>query len=255
MAEELKIEYDAEYFDLVRSLTPISQSICFRKVKENPEDDSSADLIKVLRCNKAKSIFFKLMAPADKFTFNGDDEGEIAFLDFSGFHKAMSTFAPATLVQKGNNIQIKSQTGNINYRLSIPSSLMKAPKNIDLEDPDLEFNLSAETLSELAKASDLVKAEFANILFEDGRLIIRLFNSIHGHSFDKEFHTETVGSDLKDFVFTIKSEIISRLPIDNYKVKVRSGGHLAFCFNRPNGLELMVFTSRLRNVEAEKSNG
>lgn len=251
MATEHKMNFDPEYFDLVKSLSPISQGVIFHKTKEVPGDDKSKDLIRIIRCNKAKTIFFKIMAPAELFDFSGED---LAFIDFAGFYKAMNTFSPAALVQKNNNVVITSNTGKINYRLSMPSSLYKAPKDICFDDISVSFNLSAETLAEVSKASDLVKAEFANIIYQNNLVTLRVFNSVHGHSFDKEFHPDFIADGISDFNFTIKSEILSRLPLDNYVVSIKEGGHIGFSVTRPNGINLLVLTCKIRNLENEVEN-
>lgn len=236
------IQYNANYFELVKSLTSISPGMIFVKEPETKK-------IIITRTNKTRTIFFKVDAPESHFTFEGE---KVAFYNFGEFHQLINAFGASKLSQKENKIIIESSIGKINYILSAPETLSKAPSKINLSDPDIVFNLSADGLAELKKVNSLLNAKYANITSVAGSLTFKLFNSVHDNSFDKLFTPETIAAGAEDFDFPIQSEIFSKIPTGiNYKVSLYKKGFVFFSCKKED-IDFLAITSRVKKIGNEE---
>jgi len=242
------IQYNSNYFDLIKNLTAISPGIIFAK-------DTQTKKIVITRTNKGRSIFFKVEAPEAYFTFDGE---KAAFYNFGEFHQLINAFGASKLSQKDNKIIIESNIGKINYILSAPETLAKSPSKVNIIDPDISFNLSSEGLAELRKVNSLMNAKYANITNVSGTLTFKMFNSTHDNSFDKVYTPETIAPNAEDFDFPIYSEVFSKIPSAmNYKVYLFKKGFVFFSCLKDD-IDLLVVTSRVKkigNEDDEESNG
>lgn len=237
---EGRIEFNANYLELVKNLTAISPGIVFCKEEGK---------VIINRTNKGRSIFFKVSAPENYFSFTGD---KIAFYNFAEFFGLMGAFGVSSLEQKENKIVIESNIGKINYVLSSPETLAKSPSKINISDPDIVFNLASDILGEMKKINTLLNAKMANISCVDKSITVKLFNSSHENSFDKQFTPESFVDGVTDFDFAIYSEIISKLPAGvNYKVSLFKKGYVFFSFEN-QGIEFIAVTGRVKKVGADE---
>ena len=215
------VQYNSDYFNLIKTLTAISPGIIFNR-------DAEAKKIIINRTNKSRSIYFKVEAPEEYFSFEGD---KVAFTRFAEFHQLMEAFGTSTLKQKDNKMVIETPIGKIYYLLSNPISLAKAPSKITVPDPDITFNLSIAALGELKKINALLLAKLAKISIVEKGITIKITNSERDNSFEKPFTPETCAEDIKDFEFPIWSEIFSKIPANmNYKVSIYQRGYAFFSF-------------------------
>jgi hypothetical protein len=236
-----QIQFNANYFELIKNLTAISPGIIFTKDKGK---------LVITRTNKGRSIFFKVEAPEDHFTFEGE---KVAFYNFSEFYQLINAFGTSTLSQKENKIVIESSIGKINYILSSPETLAKAPSKVNIIDPDIIFNLSADGLAELKKVNSLMNAKYANITNVSGTLTFKLFNSAHDNSFDKMYTPETISPSVEDFDFPIYSEIFSKIPAANYKVSLFRKGFVFFSCQKES-IDFLAVTSRVKKIGDDNGN-
>lgn len=234
-----KIDYNSDYFSLVKDISSIQPSIIFTK---------SDDKIVVLRSNKARTIVFKILAPASFFTFEGD---KIAFFDFAGFYNAIGAFGPSSLHQKDNKIIIMSANGKTNYVLSAPEALMVGPSALNFGDTDVTFDLSDVCLKDIVKTMNMIKAEMVDISYnhENRQMIFKLYNTLYGHSHDKEFPITSATDGLVSFDFTIKVDMLSHLPSGkNYAMRVKKEGHIGAQLIAGD-VDLFIATSRIRKID------
>lgn len=247
MSDEITtISFNKEYIDMVENLTAISPGIIFLK-------EPSEKKIVINRTNKNRTIFFKLTAPEDYFTFSGD---KIAFYNFSEFVSLLSAFGTTKLFQKANKIVIDSEIGKINYVLSSPEALPKSPSKISLPEPDIAFIMSAEALADLKKINTLMRTSFANISIVEKNITMKLFNSTHENSFDRQYTPDFISEGLDNFEFSIYSEIFSRLPAKvNYRVSIYKKGFIHVAFS-DKGVDFVAIIGRVKkmgNSEADSS--
>lgn len=234
----MDIQFNANYFELIKSLTAISPGIIFNKNAESKK-------IIVNRTNKGKSIFFKVEAPESYLTFEGE---RIAFYNFGEFHQLINAFGTSKLSQKENKIIIESAIGKINYILSEPGTMAKSPSKVNLTNPDIVFNLSADGLAELKKINGLMNAKYANVSNVAGTLTLKIFNTVHDNSFDKTFTPETISPTAEDFDFPVFSEIFSKIPTGiNYKVSIFHTGYVFLSFQKDE-IDFLAITSRVKKI-------
>lgn len=245
MSEEITVQYNAPYFELIKNLTAISPGIIFSR-------DSASKQIVVNRTNKGRSIFFKVTAPEEYFQFSSSVD-KVAFYNFAEFYNLMNAIGCSKLIHKDNKIIIESAIGKVNYVLSAPETLAKSPTKINVSDPDMSFNLSSETLIELKKINSMMNAKYAKISNQEKSITIKLFNSAHENSFDKIFVPETVSEDIEDFDFPIYSDVFSKIPTSmNYKVSLFKRGYMFFTFENA-GIEFIAVTSRVKKIGEEST--
>jgi hypothetical protein len=186
-----------------------------------------------------------MTAPGDYLTFTGD---KIAFYNFAEFVALVSAFGTPTLYQKGNKIIIDSNIGKINYVLSSPESLPKSPSKITLPEPDIAFIMSAEALGDLKKINTLMHCCFANITIVEKNITLKLFNSTHEHSFDRQYTPDFVAEGLENFDFPVYSEIFSRLPTNvNYRVSIYKKGFVQIAFS-DKGIDFIAILGRVKKM-------
>jgi hypothetical protein len=239
--EITNISFNSDYFSLIKELTAISPGIIFTH-------NTAEKKIVINRTNKSRTVFFRVIAPEDYFVFTGE---KAAFCNFAEFLSLIGAFGTSKLYQKSNKIIIDCPIGKINYFLSEPSTLSKSPSQINLVDPDLTFVLSAEAIGELKKVSQLMNICFANIACVEKAITLKLFNSAHENSFDKQFTPETIAESCDNFDFPVYSEIFSRLPTGvNYKVDVYKQGYMIFSFQN-KGMEFFAITARVKKLGTE----
>jgi hypothetical protein len=239
------IKFNAGYLELIKNLTSISPGIIFVRDEETKK-------IVVARTNKGRSIFFKVEAPEDYFTFSGD---KVAFYNFGEFYQLIGAFGASKLSQTDNKIVIESAIGRINYVLSAPETLSKSPTKVNITDPDIVFNLSAENLAELKKINSLMNAKYANITNVSSAVTFKLFNNVHDNSFDKTYTPEIVSKNSEDFNFPVYSEIFSKIPSGiNYKVSLFKKGFVFFSCIKDD-VDFLAVTSRVKKIGDSEGDG
>lgn len=232
------ISFNSEYIDMVENLTAISPSIIFSKEPEGKK-------IVINRTNKNRTIFFKLTAPEDYLTFSGD---KIAFYNFAEFVSLVTAFGTPKLFQKANKIIIDSEIGKINYVLSSPEALPRSPSKINLPEPDIAFIMSAEALGDLKKINTLMHTCFVNISIVEKNITLKLFNSTHEHSFDRQYTPDFIAEGLENFEFPMYSEIFSRLPPKvNYRVSIYKKGFVHIAFS-DKGIDFVAIIGRVKKM-------
>jgi len=232
------ISFNSEYIDIVEKLTAISPGIIFSK-------DPAEKKIVINRTNKNRTIFFKLTAPEDYFTFAGD---KIAFYNFSEFVSLVSAFGTPKLFHKANKIVIDSEIGKINYVLSSPEALPRSPSKITLPEPDIAFIMSAEALGDLKKINTLMHTSFANISIVEKAITLKLFNSTHENSFDRQYTPDFIAVGLENFDFPIYSEIFTRLPAKmNYRISIYKKGFVHIAFS-DKGIDFIAIIGRVKKI-------
>jgi hypothetical protein len=232
------ISFNSDYFSLVKDLTAISPGIVFTH-------DMAAKKIVINRTNKSRTIFFRVTVPEDYFAFSGE---KAAFCNFAEFISLIGAFGASKLYQKSNKIIIDCPIGKINYFLSDPNTLSKSPSTINLIDPDLTFILSADALAELRKINTLMNISFANITCVEKAITLKLFNSAHENSFEKQFTPETITETCDNFDFPVYSEIFSRIPTGvNYKIDMYKKGYMIFSFLN-KGMDFFAITARVKKL-------
>jgi len=234
------MSYNAEYFSIINDLATISPSMIFTK------DDNGTTT--VLRANKSKSIFFRVVAPTNYFEYDGN---RIAFNNFAEFYELINVFKVKNLYHDNNLITIENEVGKINYVLANEESLMKSPSKISLDVPDVTFTMSNTQLAEIRKINSLLSSKYCNVFFKNKMIAFNLYTGEQYNSFNREFTPEYIlnaddpnSPQVGDIEFPIYSEIFAKLPDETYKVSIYANGFISFAFQK-NDIDVISGTVKV----------
>jgi hypothetical protein len=234
-----QISFNKNYFEVIKDLTKIQQAIKFSK-----KDDK----ISVIMPSDSKSIAFILNAPSTYFDFEGN---EVNFRFFAEFYQFINAFESVSLMQTDNSFKITNQNSEINYIISNPQVMPKIPTGINKKDPSITFILTINALNDMVKMTNMVKAESINIKFDGTNIFMKSFNSINNHNFKKTFTPEVI-TDKEPFDFTIKAEVINKMPVvADYRISLVKNGFIFLEWNKDN-MDFMAVSGRIRKEEKPK---
>lgn len=230
-----KIDYKIELFDLLKDLTSINTQIVFEKEEDN---------IIVKRADSESTIAYKLSVSKDYFDFEDD---QVAFYDYTNFYQYIKAFQNPELFIDQKNLVIKSNNSKVSYLLSNPESIPAGPKSINFTSPDIRFNLTSADLNELLQMIGLINAKKAQLIGNGEKITIKIFNSLHENSFEKEFTVENLTKSNVDIDFVMFSDTFANLPGKrNYVVEIKSAGFTKISLEDKN-IQLDIFTGRVKS--------
>jgi hypothetical protein len=140
--------------------------------------------------------------------------------------------------------------------MSSPEALPRSPSKITLPEPDISFIMSADALNDLKKINALMHTCFANISIVEKAVTLKLFNSTHENSFDRQYTPDFISEGLENFDFPIYSEIFSRLPAKvNYRISIYKKGfvHIAFSDKGIDFISIIGRVKKMGNSDADST--
>jgi hypothetical protein len=101
--------------------------------------------------------------------------------------------------------------------------------------------------------SNMVKAEYVDIKFSDNIISMTASNIIYNHNFKKTFTPENINS--KDpFDFSIKSEVISKMPVvSDCRVSFYNKGLIYVEWTKDN-MVFMATSGKVQKTESSNNN-
>lgn len=235
-----KIEYSVELFDLIKDLTPITNSVIFQK----DEDEN----VVVCRSDSESTIVYRLVAPKNYFNF----EDTIAFYDYNNYYQYLKAFKdPSLLMKDEKTILIRSNDGNATteYLLSDPEAIKAGPKAINFKDANVKFNLSSYDLDQIIKMITLIDPKKAQITTDGNKVKVKIYSNmnLHENTFEKVFDIEEK-NDLDDEIdFVIFSDTFQKIPLKkNYSVEIKKEGFVKISLINDN-VNLDVYTGKVKS--------
>ena len=211
-----KLTYKRELFDFVNELTPINNSIAFER---------DGDRVVVRKSDKNRTLPYIISVPASYL----DIEETLAFYKFDDFHKFLKSMKNADLTLDDPNIVISSGRRSMDYRLSLPEGIINGPKDVDFEEWDAVFTLSAEELQHIRTMNGNVKGNKALISVVDDQVTIDFYSSGQDNTGKTEIECERISKNTDDFSFVINANRFEYLPTKrDYTVRVSSENFVNF---------------------------
>jgi hypothetical protein len=222
-----EVKFKKELFDLVNSLTPITNSI----IIENKDDN-----ILISRKNASSTIAYKLTAPKDAMTFDGDN---IAFYDFNEFNSLLNVFESPDITIDANKMVISQNQSKLKYILSDIETITPGPKTINFPESEVTFKLAAIEIQAIKKMVNLIKAKYVTFKITDNVVNVNLFSEGHDNSYDKNFEINNVNG--KSFEIKISVEVFEKIPLNEYNIDIVQG--VMKIGYSSNGMELNIFVA------------
>lgn len=233
----MSIKYNSGLFDIVKDLTLINNSIIFNK-------SESSVIIK--RRDPEKTIAYILEVPEEYFDFTGE---EVAIYNYNEFYQFFKAFNKPEILIDNAKIYLTEKNAKIDYMLANSEALAKegVVKNINFTDPDFKIKISSVDLDEIVKMNALIKAKKAKITSTEKTISIRIFNTLHENSFEKEFEFENLTGTKDNIDFTIFSESFTKIPQKrDYVIEIKKEGFIKFQLIDEK-IKLNVFTGFVKS--------
>lgn len=156
-----------------------------------------------------------------KAKINEKIEAPFAIYDLSRFLSTLSLFENPELSIQTGFMQIKQGSKKINYTFAEPSMIVSPPeKDINLPEPEVEFNLTADNLNELLKALSVLSLPEIAVVGDGSSISVQVLDSKNPSG---DIYSVSVGETTKTFRMIFKAENLKLLP-GTYDVKISSKG-------------------------------
>lgn len=178
-----------------------------------------------------KSIMFKVgnmittisstRSIAARAAIDTEIDKQFAVADLSQFLSALSVFDDPELVTSDHWVDIQQGSAKLKYVYSDPETVIIAPAKAPMvPEPDVEFELKSEVLSNTLKALSIIDSKHIFVR-GDGENIY--FEAADISNSSKSTYSVVVGQTSNTFRLIFAAENIKLLP-DNYHVKISAKG-------------------------------
>lgn len=196
------MKFDSQTLAILKNFSSINPSLCFKEQQ------------KLKTISPSKTIL------AQTNIVSGFP-GTFAIYDLNRFLSVLSLFEDPTITPSTTHLVIQDQRQTINYTFADPSVIVAAPDKVPvIQNPEIEFDLQAETLLRAQKAMNVLNVPEMSIVGNSGKIFVRACDTKNPSSdvFDIE-----VGETTHTFNMIFKSDNIKLMP-GNYKVQISSKG-------------------------------
>ncbi|MEM4261032.1 MAG: hypothetical protein QXG00_07360 [Candidatus Woesearchaeota archaeon] len=231
-----KIKYNVEFFDILKDLISISNSVIIKK--EN-------DKVVVRRADKEVTIAYSLKAPLDYFDFPSTNE-DVTFYNYGEFYQYFKSFTNPDIFVDKMKITMNEGNSKIEYVLQNPESFeKKIPKEPNFTDEDISFHLSPSDHEEIIKMITLIKPKKARLVGDSKKINVVIFNQLHDNQFEKTFNvTKSNGNAEVDFLI-FSDTFIHIPPKREYSFNIKSAGFLKVSMLN-NKMSLDIYTGKVK---------
>ena len=231
-----KIKYNPEFFDILRDLVSISNSVIVRK--ENGE-------VVVRRADSDVTILYSLKAPVEYFDFPETNE-DVTFYNYGEFYQYLKSFAQPDISIDRMKITMKELSSKMDYVLQNPESFeKKVPKEPKYGDPDVSFSLAPSDHDEIIKMITLIKPKKAKIVGDSKKVNVVVYNQLHDNSFEKTFNV-TSATGNPDIDITIFSDTFLHIPPKReYSFGIKDNTYVKISLLNSN-MNLSIFTGKIK---------
>ena len=157
-----------------------------------------------------------------KATFEETFDTEFGIWDLNKFLGTVSLFSDPHLTFEDNRVIIsnESNTSRVVYHYSEPSLLTTPPRDVNMPESVLKFDLSSSEMSELMKASSVLQLPDLKITNSDDENEVLLVLTDKSDVTSNTYTVAAVGSsDLSKYSFYFKVESLKILP-GSYSVEI-----------------------------------
>ena len=150
---------------------------------------------------------------------------QFAIYDLPRFISVISMFQDPELTIMKDHMLISSGNESITYQFAEPALIKPAPKKVNMADPDVKFNLTAEQLDRVFKGMATTGANHICITGDGSNISVEAVTIQSGA---KNMNTgaaykASVGTTSEKFKFNFKVENVKMLPGD-YTVSISKAG-------------------------------
>jgi hypothetical protein len=166
--------------------------------------------------------FATMSASKDIFAeYEGEDDfsKQVAVFNLNELLGVIGSFSKPELDLDDKAMTVKEGKAKVKYVYAEESLLTTPTKSLQMPTPDVEFDLSAETLAQLKKMSGILAVEDIAFVGDGKKVIAKVFDAKNptGNSFDIDLETKTT----EKFNVMFKVEKL-KLPDGGYKVELSS---------------------------------
>lgn len=231
-----KVKYNSELFNILRDLVSISNSVIIRK--EN-------DQLVIRKSDSDVTIAYSLKAPLDYLDFPSEND-DVTFYNYGEFYQYLKSFENPEIYIDSKKITLKEKNSKIDYVLANPEFFeKKIPKEPNIGDPDISFNLSPADHDEIIKMITLIKPKKARIIGDSKKINIVIFNQLHDNSFEKVFDVSKANGE-QEVDFLIFSDTFLHIPSKReYSFNIKTSGFVKVSLLN-NKMNLDIFTGKVK---------
>ena len=244
----MALSYDRKLFDIVKSLSPINNSIVM--VKEG-------DKITIKHKHPETYIWMNLTAPSTTFDFPTE---QIAFYNFDEFYQFVKLFETPEIDIGNNKIVISDKSSKTEYYLKDPRACSEI---IDMTkvysnwgSSDFRFQFPQKDLESFSKASSLIssdKKRKARVHGNATMVNIDLVNininpkqKAFDKTYSKNFAIENLTGFSDAFSFTINADFLLNIPKRDYTFEVKTvDGRIKASFT-DDPITVDLFTGKIK---------
>jgi len=239
--------YDQKLLDVVKSLSPINNSIVMVKEGEN---------ITIKHKHPETFIWMNLTAPSSMFKFDAE---QMAFYNFDEFYQFVKLFETPDINIADNKIVISDKSSKTEYYLKDPRACSEVVNMEKLYanwgSSDFKFQFLQKDLESFAKASSLISADKkrkARIYGNASNVNIDLVNmninpkqKAYDKTYSKTFVIENLTGFSDDFNFTINADFLLNIPKRDYTFEIKTIGQIKASFAETT-ISVDLFTGKIK---------
>jgi hypothetical protein len=243
----MSLSYDRKLFDVVKSLSPINNSIVM--VKGN-------DQIFIKHKQAESFIWMNLSAPAKSFEF---PQEQLAFYNFDEFYQFVKLFDNPEIDIVDNKIVISDKSSKTEYYLKDPRACSEIIDMTKLYanwgSSDFSFMFTSKELESFGKASSLISSDkkrkarvYGNATVVNIDLVNMNINpkqKAYDKTYSKSFTIQNLTGFSKEFNFTINADFLLNIPKRDYLFEIKTIGQIKASF-KDDPITVDLFTGKIK---------
>lgn len=243
----MSMSYDKKLFDVMKSLSPINNSVVIVKDGDN---------ISIKHKHPETFIWMNLTAPSKTFAFDGE---QIAFYNFDEFYQFLKLFEDPKIDIENSKIVISDTSSKTEYYLKDPRACSEVVNMTKLYSnwgsSDFQFQFTQRDLESFSKASSLIssdKKRKARVYGNATQVNIDLVNmninpkqQAFDKTYSKKFNIENITGFSDEFNFTINADFLLNIPKRDYVFEIKTIGQIKASFS-DDLINVDLFTGKLK---------
>jgi hypothetical protein len=243
----MSISYDRKLFDVVKSLSPINNSIVMVKEGDN---------ISIKHKHPDTFIWMDLTAPSKTFNFPTD---QIAFYNWDEFYQFVKLFESPEIDMGENKIIISDKSSKTEYYLKDPRACSAVVDMTKLYsnwgNSDFKFQFTQKDLESFSKASSLISSDkkrkarvYGNATVVNIDLVnvnINPKQKAYDKTYSKKFNIENLTGFSTDFSFVINADFLLNIPKRDYAFEIKTIGQIKASFV-DDPISVNLFTGKIK---------
>lgn len=243
----MSLSYDRKLFEIVKSLSPINNSIVMVKDGDN---------ITIKHKHPETFIWMNLTAPSKTFDFPSE---QIAFYNWEEFYQFIKLFETPEIDIGNQKIVISDKSSKTEYYLKDPRACSPIVDMTKLYSnwgsSDFQFQFLQKDLESFSKASSLIssdKKRKARVYGNATTVNIDLVNmninpkqKAYDKTYSKIFTIQNLTGFSEEFSFIINADFLLNIPKRDYMVEIKTIGQIKASFTE-DPITVDLFTGKLK---------